>query len=451
MKGRYVRLETTWAQQPLILCEVEVYGEKVPDNRGVNLARWGEAHQSSIVYSGNRALQAIDGIHLPDRHHCALTGYDNPAWWRLDLKKRYKVHTVIVVNRIDGNRERLMGAEIRVGDAVDNNNPVCGTITKGAEAIITLSCGGMEGRYVSVVIPGREEYLDLCEVEVYGEESTGYKDLQARSGDIRQSSVYRAEHRGQDTSPLVPPCTRTGYDNPAWWQLDLKKRYKVHTVIIENRMDEYSERLLGAEIRIGDLVDNNNTVCRNITDVSQANITLYCNGMEGRYVSVVIPGRRQYLQLCEVEVYGEESINQEGINLARSGEVSQSSTRSPEYGAERAIDGNKDTNNYSQPCTQTKKDSTPWWQLDLMRTYRIGAILIVSRGDLLLGAEIRVGDSIYRNNPKCATITEIFQDATTVYCYGMEGRYVSVILPKRSESLSLCEVQVYGSWPYTGH
>ena len=32
----------------------------------------------------------------------------------------------------------------------------------------TFECNGMEGRYVTVVIPGRAEYLTLCEVEVYG-------------------------------------------------------------------------------------------------------------------------------------------------------------------------------------------------------------------------------------------------------------------------------------------
>lgn len=30
--------------------------------------------------------------------------------------------------------------------------------------------------------------------------------------------------------------------------------------------------------------------------------TFQCHGMEGRYVSVILPGRRRYLTLCEVEV-----------------------------------------------------------------------------------------------------------------------------------------------------
>lgn len=32
--------------------------------------------------------------------------------------------------------------------------------------------------------------------------------------------------------------------------------------------------------------------------------TFHCNGMEGQYINVVIPGRNEYLTLCEVESYG---------------------------------------------------------------------------------------------------------------------------------------------------
>ena len=31
-----------------------------------------------------------------------------------------------------------------------------------------FACGEMEGRYVTVVLPGKGKYLSLCEVEVHG-------------------------------------------------------------------------------------------------------------------------------------------------------------------------------------------------------------------------------------------------------------------------------------------
>ncbi|OCT77244.1 hypothetical protein XELAEV_18032443mg [Xenopus laevis] len=454
--GYYVGVVVPRSLENLWLREVKIYGEKRHDYKGVNIARQGEAVQSSTYLSIYPAKLAIDGNIQTDFsiHPCTHTNNDNPAWWRLDLKARYEVEFVVIWNRMDEHSERLLGAEIRIGNSPDNTNPVCDRITDISQFTITLYCKGVEGRYVSVIIPWRQEQLTLCEVEVYGEKLSYHTGVNvARLGEAHQSSIGFSSDRAKVaidgiklTDEFIDSCTSlTNYENPAWWRLDLKKRYRVQTLVIVTRKD--NDRLIGAEIRIGDSADNNNPMCGPIDKGTEAIIILSCDGMAGRYVSVVIPWRERHLQLCEVEVYGEESRNQKGINLARSGEVRQSSTTSPEYGAERAIDENKDTNNYLQPCTQTKKDSPAWWRLDLMRTYRIGAILIVSRGDRLIGAEIRVGDSLDDDNPICATITEIFQDATTVYCYGMEGRYVSVVI---SGDLSLCEVEVYGHQPYTG-
>ena len=36
--------------------------------------------------------------------------------------------------------------------------------------------------------------------------------------------------------------------------------------------------------------------------------TFNCRGMKGRYVNIVIPRRREYLTLCEVEVYAQRTI-----------------------------------------------------------------------------------------------------------------------------------------------
>lgn len=36
----------------------------------------------------------------------------------------------------------------------------------GPGSTTTVCCNGLPGRYVSVIIPGREDFLVLCEVEV---------------------------------------------------------------------------------------------------------------------------------------------------------------------------------------------------------------------------------------------------------------------------------------------
>ncbi|XP_077349868.1 pentraxin fusion protein-like [Lithobates pipiens] len=138
-----------------------------------NIARSGEASQSSdypeepIGY----AKKAIDGVTDTNWFNgfCTQTNPDPSPWWKVDLKQKYKVNVVVVTGRTDGSMYRMMDAEVRIGNSPDNNNPVCGKVTQVSDATTIFCCNGMEGQYVSVVIPGRNEFLHLCEVEVYSD------------------------------------------------------------------------------------------------------------------------------------------------------------------------------------------------------------------------------------------------------------------------------------------
>ncbi|XP_052345043.1 fucolectin-1-like [Oncorhynchus keta] len=95
--------------------------------------------------------------------------------------------------------------------------------------------------------------------------------------------------------------------NP-WWRLDLFNNYNVFHMTIRKNINYYS-RLNGAEIHIigtlDDNNDNNNPRIRFCVILQVCCSLLYpssqCNVMEGRYISVVIPGRSEHLTLCEVE------------------------------------------------------------------------------------------------------------------------------------------------------
>ncbi|XP_072266617.1 pentraxin fusion protein-like isoform X2 [Pyxicephalus adspersus] len=145
-----------------------------PKPGAVNLARDGKASQSSD-YSFRvmgYADQAIDGRAESNYHKgsCTHTNNDYEPWWHLDLEQNHKISTIIITNRGDCWAKRLLGAEVRIGNSPDRNNPVCGHVTDVSQPRISMCCNGMEGRYVSVLIPGRAEYLTLCELEVYGAE-----------------------------------------------------------------------------------------------------------------------------------------------------------------------------------------------------------------------------------------------------------------------------------------
>ncbi|XP_026117571.1 fucolectin-1-like [Carassius auratus] len=151
------------------------------ENVKENLALRGTAVQSS-TYNSCGAAKAINGIKyspsgIPTPEeiytYCSITSKELNPWWRLDLLDSYSISNVIVTNRADSCcPDQTAGVEIRIGNSLENNgnnNPRCAvTSLVPAGSSVSFSCGGMEGRYVNMYIPNIQEYLTLCEVEVYG-------------------------------------------------------------------------------------------------------------------------------------------------------------------------------------------------------------------------------------------------------------------------------------------
>ncbi|XP_055757088.1 uncharacterized protein LOC129835476 [Salvelinus fontinalis] len=453
MDGRYVVVVIPGQNKILTLCEVEVYGTPA-----VNVAVKGVATQSSL-YGDGQANNAIDGNRESNYHKrsCTHTQQETNPWWRVDLLDVYKVTAVTITNRGDVVPERLDGAEIRIGNSLENNginNPRCVVISHiPAGETNTFQCNEMDGRYVVVVIPGQNKILTLCEVEVYGTPAVNV----AVKGVATQSSLYgdgqanNAIDGNRESNYHKRSCTHTQQETNPWWRVDLLDVYKVTAVTITNRGDVVPERLDGAEIRIGNSLENNginNPRCVVISHIPAGETnTFQCNEMDGRYVVVVIPGQNKILTLCEVEVYGTPAVN-----VAVKGVATQSSL----YGdgqANNAIDGNRESNYHKRSCTHTQQETNPWWRVDLLDVYRVTAVTITNRGDVvperLDGAEIRIGNSLENNginNPRCVVTSHIPAGETNTFqCNEMDGRYVVVVIPGQNKILTLCEVEVYGT------
>uniref|UniRef100_A0A3B3TYM2 Fucolectin tachylectin-4 pentraxin-1 domain-containing protein n=1 Tax=Poecilia latipinna TaxID=48699 RepID=A0A3B3TYM2_9TELE len=118
--------------------------------------------------------------------------------------------------------------------------------------------------------------------------------------------AYNAIDGNRAANVAKHSCSATANEFNPWWRLDLGKTHKVFSIKITNRIEDYT-RINGAEIRIGDSLDNNgnnNERCAVISTISPGfTETFLCNGMDGRYINVVVPGRTVHLHLCEVEVY----------------------------------------------------------------------------------------------------------------------------------------------------
>ncbi|XP_035531673.1 uncharacterized protein LOC118338482 [Morone saxatilis] len=315
-EGRYVTVLLRGSNKVLTFCEVEVY------YGNANVALKGDAAQSSTL-SFATASKAIDGRRNSFfcRGSCSHTAENetNP-WWRVDLRGIYMVMSVKVTNRGDCCAERLDGAEIRIGNSQENNgnnNPRCASISQiRAGKTYTYQCDGVDGgsmlgRFVNIIIPGERKTLTLCEVEVYATPAVEplpnvalWKQAEQSSTELNGLASYAVS--GCRSGSLYGCCTHTSVQSNPWWRVDLLAVHKVSVVSIINRQDCCSERLLGAQILIGNSpeINDKNLRCGTISSVqSTPTHTFQCGDMEGRYVIVVIPGEEKILTLCEVEVY----------------------------------------------------------------------------------------------------------------------------------------------------
>ncbi|KAI7790697.1 hypothetical protein IRJ41_006848 [Triplophysa rosa] len=255
-------------------------------------------------------------LRLHDVIYCSATASQSNPWWRLDLLDVYGIKTVIITARSDGALSQTNGAEIRIGNSLENNgnnNPIC-AVTSGflAGNTVSYSCGVMVGRYVNVVMTGRTSVLALCEVEVYESENLAFKGNATKSSPFNIWLAANAIDGKRYGSPLSSVCSATDYKSNPWWRLDLQDVYYITTVIITVRPDCCPDQTNGAEILVGNSLENNgnnNSRCAVISGLLAGHSNSYsCHGMEGRYVNVVMTGHTAHLVLCEVEVYGKRNF-----------------------------------------------------------------------------------------------------------------------------------------------
>ncbi|XP_066532379.1 fucolectin-4-like [Hoplias malabaricus] len=304
---------------------ITVAGSDVTSSmKAKNLALYGKATQSDLIENPwaqyGHAYNAIDGNTDSHYHHgsCTATDQQHHPWWRVDLLNEFTITSITITNRADCCPERINGAEVHIGNSLvneGNSNPWAGVIpTLPAGQSITFNFEkSFSGRYVNVIIPKENQILTLCEVEVYGF-PTPHGENVALSGRATQSSLYdrgfasNAIDGNRDGAYAHGSCTHTNNDYGPWWRLDLLKTHKVFSIIVVNTVDSVPDRLNGAEVRVGDSLENNgnnNHRCA-VVSVDKENpvMSFDCKGVEGRFVNVVIPEKKEYLTLCEVEVFG---------------------------------------------------------------------------------------------------------------------------------------------------
>ncbi|XP_048584134.1 fucolectin isoform X1 [Nematostella vectensis] len=139
-------------------------------------------------------------------------------------------------------------------------------------------------------------------------------------------------------------------------------------------------------------------------------------------------------------------------NVALGKPTNQSSLDDIKGFSKHAVDGIRNGNYMDKSCTSTKRQTNPWWRVDLQKSYVILRFFIVNRadccGERLDNFEIRIGDSLVSNgndNPSCGSSYIIPQGGTkSIACHTLlKGRYVNIRIQGPDRSVTLCEVEVY--------
>ncbi|XP_035685656.1 uncharacterized protein LOC118422245, partial [Branchiostoma floridae] len=202
-------------------------GSGEPDDKITrkNLALGKRTKQSSLWDAGY-SQNAVDGDRSTNWYsgsctHTEVTLRDNvwdigttDPWWYVELESSHPIGKVVIVNRRSPKHSvtsRINPFEIRIGNSKDvTANPKCGRrhVFPGDEDVMEVSCGGIQGRYVGIRLPGENRILTLCEVEVYADENALPTTVPFPSDD--------EDDVGSGDSVDDGPCTKHYKFDDAW-------------------------------------------------------------------------------------------------------------------------------------------------------------------------------------------------------------------------------------------
>lgn len=176
------RVRTRWLLSPLLIVFAFTSGSTAAAQ---NVAQGKNAFQSS-TYPFGPASNAVDGN--TDGNYAGLsvshTQADFNAWWYVDLGATFELTSISIFNRTDGGPSitgRLQDFFVSV--MADGSSDVGAFATPWVDRFHFAGTAGAQedftftspvlGRYVKVQFNNRAEYLQLAEVQVFGQTPTG--------------------------------------------------------------------------------------------------------------------------------------------------------------------------------------------------------------------------------------------------------------------------------------
>ncbi|XP_068677355.1 uncharacterized protein [Montipora foliosa] len=201
--GRYVSIRIAGHPKDVVICEVEVYSTFTH-----NLALNQPAEQVSIAHGGV-ASRAVDGDTRTRfaSGTCTHTDFAKDTWWRVDLGASVPVAEVVIVNRYCSPELDCVAFmdsfQIKIGNNTSTSTSCGGTLSMVTGETKSFYCyPPIVGQYVSVVVPGDNKILTICEVEVYStpQTSNGVTACKANPVGISNSAVIRDQRFSASSS-----------------------------------------------------------------------------------------------------------------------------------------------------------------------------------------------------------------------------------------------------------
>ncbi len=355
--------------------DIPLAGEGTLD-LGPNLAARKEVMQSSYEY-GKNGTEAIDGDTNGDFADGSVssTGFQDQAYWQVDLGDNYHIDVVKVYNRTDCCDDRLTDFDVKI--STDGQTWQAFHVPGTAGSPTTVTCGGGLARYVRVQLRN-SHFLSLAEVQIYGDGPL-YDNL-ALGKPVTQST----NQFGKTGAEAVDGNTSgdwgegsvscTDHENQPSWTVDLEDVYQIFDIHVYNRTDCCNERLTDFDVKISE--DGTTWETINVPGEGGSPTTVNFGGHLAKYVTVQLRGLN-FLSLAEVQVMGKGPIRE---NIALGKTVTQSSYDFGTTGSE-AVDGDTNGAHASGSMSHTQYEAQPWWRVDLGSSVAIEEVRVYNRTD----------------------------------------------------------------------
>ncbi|XP_077864346.1 epithelial sodium channel subunit beta-like, partial [Saccoglossus kowalevskii] len=243
--------------------------------------------------------------------------YTYEPHWSIEIGMNVLIYEVIITNNGDYMYASLAGAEIRAGGNINiMDNELCAdrlTATQTSAVTFTVVCNTpLYGQFLGIVVKEMTQFLILCEVEIMAvvnkASNVAYGKHAEQSSQYRDGSAIKAVDGDKSSDYSHHSCMHTQLEYEPWWRVDIGYQCEIQDIVITNRQDCCSDRLIGAEVRVGNSksLNGSNILCGTVTRDNIDEVVISCEDVVGRYVSIQIKNRTDQLHLCEVKVLGKD-------------------------------------------------------------------------------------------------------------------------------------------------